>query len=216
MTKTLYLNTTSKGHIERAAQILLDGGLVAFPTETVYGLGALALNPKSVEKVFKAKNRPASNPLIVHVSAPEQAELLFDFQGSSFSQQFLTRFNLLSDSFWPGPLTIVGKKAEFVSDFVTATSTKVAVRIPSHPGAQSLLKALAKPLVAPSANLFTRPSPTALSHVRVNLDSRIDAALDGGSSEFGIESTVIDIDREIPRILRHGAISRADLESVLG
>lgn len=215
MTKTFYLKASEAADIEFASQLLRDGKLVAFPTETVYGLGGLALNQASVQSIFAAKNRPSQNPLIVHVSHLEAASKLFDFSGSRFEDKFRARFSLLSKQFWPGPLTLVGKKALCISDTVTAGSPKVAVRIPSHPVALHLLKLVGKPVAAPSANLFTRPSPTACNHVLANLDGRVDAVIDGGSTEFGIESTVVDIDGDRPKILRHGAISQLDLSRVL-
>lgn len=215
MPKTLHLEASNSSHIELAAQLLIQGKLVAFPTETVYGLGALAYDENCVENIFKAKNRPSNNPLILHVGNRISAVDLFDFSGSKFEKQFSDRFELLSKFFWPGPLTLVGKKKAFISNTVTSGSPKVAVRFPSHPIALQLLRLVEQPIAAPSANLFTRPSPTSSQHVLLNLDSRIDAVINGGGTQFGIESTVIDIDCETPTILRHGAISLNDLLPLL-
>lgn len=215
MTQTLYLNPKAKGDIERAAQMLRDGRLVAFPTETVYGLGANAQDASAVQNVYRIKRRPANNPLIVHVATTPHAADLFDFAGSEFASEFRERFELLSRHFWPGPLTIVGKKSKAVSDAVTGGLNKVAARIPSHPVAQSLLKLSECPVAAPSANLFTRPSPTSHEHVALNFGEQIDAIVDGGQTDFGIESTVIDIDASLPKVLRHGVISVAEIARVL-
>ena len=215
MTHTRYLNARSASDVEIAAQFLLEGKLVAFPTETVYGLGGLAFCEKAVDNIFMAKNRPHSNPLIIHVAQVSQARELFDFSGSPFAAVFLQRFELLANLFWPGPLTIVGRRSSRVPTKVTAGSSKVAVRVPSHPLANKLIRKVAQPIAAPSANLFTRPSPTSSQHVLSSLDGRIDAVIDGGATEFGIESTVTDIDAKSPKILRHGAISFTDLSAHL-
>jgi len=211
MTQTRYLKADQTGDIELAAQMLKEGKLVAFPTETVYGLGAHALDSEAIRRVYEAKKRPQSNPLIVHVASSYQALKLFDFESSAHAKLFRERFEILSANFWPGPLTLVGKKASHISNAVTANSHKVAVRIPSHKTAQALLKQCGLPICAPSANLYTRPSPTTHEHVALNLDSQIDAVIDAGRTDFGIESTVVDIDALRPRILRHGVISSTDL-----
>lgn len=212
MTQTRYLKADKAGDLEVAAQLLGQGKLVAFPTETVYGLGAHAFDVTAVERIFAAKKRPRNNPLIVHVASVDQARLLFDFDSSLFEE----RFALLSAQLWPGPITLVGKKSALVPDLVTAGSSKVAVRIPSHPVALELLKTCSLPIAAPSANLYTRPSPTTHEHVALNLDSQIEAIIDAGQTEFGIESTVIEIDTPRAKILRHGVVSAHQLQELLG
>lgn len=215
MKKTIYLNAATKGHSELAAQMLKDGKLVAFPTETVYGLGALGLNEACVANIFAAKSRPSHNPLILHVSDIASAKRLFDFEGSEFSKIFLERFELLSRTFWPGPITLVGKKSRIIPQTVCGQSDKVAVRIPAHPTALKILQIAGEPVAAPSANLYSRPSPTQFAHVLQTLDTRVDAIIDAGPTEYGIESTVLDIDAVTPKILRHGAISQEELQKVL-
>jgi L-threonylcarbamoyladenylate synthase len=215
MTRTIYLQASQDDQLETAAQMLRDGKLVAFPTETVYGLGGLAFSEEIVERIFAAKNRPSNNPLILHVESIDAARALFNFEDSDSKTLFINRFDLLSKHFWPGPLTLVGKKTQFISSRVTAGSPKVAVRFPACPIARRILELVGQPIAAPSANLFTRPSPTVYQHVISSLDSRIDAVVDGGSTEYGIESTVVDIDGEFPKILRLGAISFDDLIKLL-
>jgi len=212
MTQTRYLKADKTGDIEVAAKLLQEGKLVAFPTETVYGLGAHAFDAHAVERIFEAKKRPRNNPLIVHVSSVEEARCLFDFNEPEFEE----RFKILSAQLWPGPITLVGKKTSVVPDLVTANSPKIAVRIPSHPVALALLKACGLPIAAPSANLYTRPSPTTHEHVALNLNSQIDAILNAGQTEFGIESTVVEIDSVRPKLLRHGVISLHKLRGILG
>lgn len=215
MTQTLYLNASDSGAIDTAAELLRQGKLVAFPTETVYGLGAYAFDIDAVTSVFEVKKRPRNNPIIIHVADIESAAALFAFDESPFETLFRERFATISTQFWPGPLTLVGRKAASVSDIVSGGSPKVAVRIPSHPIAHKLLQRCALPIAAPSANLFTRPSPTKSNHVALNLDSQVSAILDGGQCDFGIESTVLDIDGQAPKILRHGAVSVRELEKLL-
>jgi L-threonylcarbamoyladenylate synthase len=215
MTQTLYLKPSHEGDIALAAKMLISGKLVAFPTETVYGLGANALDLGAIQRIFEVKRRPTTNPLILHVANAAQARTLFDFEGSVFSELFEARFKLLSEKFWPGPLTFVGKKGSQISGLVTGGSDKVAVRVPSHPVALELLAFANLPIAAPSANLFTRPSPTSHEHVALNFDAQIDAVVDGGQTDYGIESTVIDIDAERPKILRHGVISSEELMKFL-
>lgn len=194
--------------LTRAADLLRAGKLVAFPTETVYGLGALALDPHAVRGIFEAKGRPATNPLIVHVGSVRQA------------QQVVARWPRVADSlaeaFWPGPLTLVLPKADAVPAEVSAGLGSVGVRLPAHPLAQELILRVGAPLAAPSANRYTAVSPTTAAHVAKTLDGRIDAILDGGPTGVGIESTVVQILDGRVRILRPGAVSRAALEEVVG
>ncbi|HWV39408.1 MAG TPA: L-threonylcarbamoyladenylate synthase [Vulgatibacter sp.] len=194
--------------IQRAAQLLRDGRLVAFPTETVYGLGALALDPIAVARIFEAKGRPTHNPLIVHVADRRLAREVVASWGE--------RADALADAFWPGPLTLVLPKSTRVPAAITAGLDAVAVRIPSHPVARDLLAAVGAPVAAPSANRYTRISPTTARHVEKSLGGRIDAILDGGATPIGIESTVLDLCAEVPRLLRPGAISADELREVVG
>ncbi len=194
--------------IEAAAGILRNGGVVAFPTETVYGLGADALNPEAIKKVFIAKGRPADNPLIVHIAALEQVEEL----GKEVSS---TAF-LLCKTFMPGPLTIVIKHSNIVPSIVTAGLNTVALRMPNHPVPLALVKALGRGMVGPSANLSGKPSPTTAQHVFDDLDGAIEMILDAGPTHIGVESTVIDTTSEPPTILRPGGITREELERVIG
>lgn len=194
--------------IARAAELLRAGRLVAFPTETVYGLGANALDPAAANRVFAAKGRPSFNPLIVHVATIDAARHL----ASSWPDTAET----LARSFWPGPLTLVLPKASHVPDEVTAGLPAVALRVPSHPVAHALLEACALPLAAPSANRSTSVSPTTAAHVVTSLGDRVDAVLDGGACAVGIESTVVDLTGPVPRLLRPGGISAEQLAAVVG
>jgi L-threonylcarbamoyladenylate synthase len=179
-----------------AAQVLADGGLVAFPTETVYGLGANALDPAAVDGIFAAKRRPYSDPLIVHVAALEQvAAVARDVPPIAYE---------LGAAFWPGPLTLVLRRGAQTAANVSGGRDSVAVRIPNHPVAQALLAASGLPVAAPSANLFTRPSPTTAQHVLDDLEGRVDVVLDGGPTAIGLESTVVDLTQDPPRLLRPG------------
>jgi L-threonylcarbamoyladenylate synthase len=194
--------------IARAAAVLCGGGLVAFPTETVYGLGANALDAAAVARIFAAKGRPPNNPLIVHVpdvvSVPHVAATWPEAAGK------------LAERFWPGPLTLVLPKRGEVPDAVTAGRPTVAVRVPSNPVALTLLCAAAVPVAAPSANRSSELSPTRAEHVLHGLDGRIDLILDGGPTTGGIESTVVDVTCSPPRLLRPGLIGPAELEAVIG
>ena len=209
---TPILDARQPQQIQRAGELIRQGGLVAFPTETVYGLGALGLNEVSVGKIFAAKDRPAHNPLILHVEHKNQAALLFNFDACADPVTARAIFEKLSDAFWPGPLTMVCYKKDHVPDIVTAGSSKVAVRVPSHPVALALLQYLQAPVAAPSANASSRPSATTAAHVQHTLDGKLDAILDGGPCQHGLESTVIDISQNPPQLLRMGAIS---LETIL-
>jgi L-threonylcarbamoyladenylate synthase len=185
--------------VAAAADRLRAGGLVAFPTETVYGLGAHALDRSAVRRVFEAKGRPSSDPLIVHVASLAQVrDLTADIPETA---------RILAARFWPGPLTLVLKRSAAVPDEVTAGLDTVAVRVPAHPVARALIEAAGVPIAAPSANLFSRPSPTRASHVLHDLDGRIDAVVDAGATQVGVESTVVDLAHGTPAILRPGVIT---------
>jgi L-threonylcarbamoyladenylate synthase len=203
---TRLLTATAAG-IEEAAAILRAGGLVAFPTETVYGLGADALNPEAIRGIFEAKGRPADDPLIVHVAEAGQVET------TGVPNRFVTA---LGERFWPGPLTLVIEKLPLVPHEVTAGLDTVAVRVPSHSLARALLEASGRPLAAPSANLFGRPSPTRAEHVLDDLSGRIDAVIDGGPTTVGVESTIVDVATARPRLLRAGGLAAEEIEAVLG
>lgn len=193
--------------LRHAAELLRAGRLVAFPTETVYGLGANALSAEAVARIFEAKGRPHTSPLIVHVASPESANEVVAAWPAAAAK--------LADRFWPGPLTFVLPKQPVVPDIVTAGLATVGVRVPSHPVALALLRECGLPLAAPSANRFTQLSPTTSEHVRRSLGDRVDYVLDGGPCTVGIESTVISLASE-PTILRPGGISRAQIESIIG
>jgi L-threonylcarbamoyladenylate synthase len=195
---------TSAASIARAAECLRQGGLVAFPTETVYGLGVNALDAAAVKRLFAVKGRPPNDPLIVHVLSFEAvAELLAeDLDAGPHS-----RARLLAQRFWPGPLTLVLPKSSRVPAEVTAGLATVAVRSPAHPVAAALLEAAGIPVAAPSANLFSRPSPTRAEHVLHDLDGGIDFIIDGGGTGLGVESTVLDLTEGDPTVLRPGAVT---------
>jgi L-threonylcarbamoyladenylate synthase len=196
------------GLIEQAAKVIRNKGLVAFPTETVYGLGANALDPEAVAGIFEAKKRPLDDPLIVHIS---DVETLHTLSGS-----FPPEAEKLVDRFWPGPLTVVLKKKEIVPDIVTTGLETVAIRMPSNSIARKLIEIAGVPIAAPSANLFGRPSPTSAAHVIDDLDGRIDMVLDGGGAEIGIESTVVEFIEGEVIVLRPGGTEVEEIKSVLG
>lgn len=193
--------------IARAASLLRGGGLVAFPTETVYGLGADALNQSAVRRLFEVKGRPANDPVIVHIASLEQIALVV--------MRVPAGAETLADRFWPGPLTLIMPRGPAVPHEITAGLETVAVRVPSHPVAQALLKATQAPVAAPSANLFSRPSPTRAAHVLQDLGGRIDLVLDAGATQVGVESTVLDLTGDVPRVLRPGAVTLEQLRTVL-
>ncbi|MBI2828893.1 MAG: threonylcarbamoyl-AMP synthase [Acidobacteria bacterium] len=209
MTEVVRVDAARPNHedISRAAECLRRGGLVAFPTETVYGLGVHALDRAAVRRLFQAKGRPANDPLIVHVSSFAQVAPLV----VALPEQAA----LLAARFWPGPLTLVMRRAPSVPLEVTAGLETVAVRVPAHPVARALLLAAALPVAAPSANLFSRPSPTRAAHVLDDLDGRIDMVVDGGPTQGGVESTVLDLTVDPPAVLRPGAISVEMLRTVI-
>jgi L-threonylcarbamoyladenylate synthase len=194
--------------IRRALAVLRAGGLVAFPTETVYGLGADAANPDAVEKVFAAKGRPHDHPLIVHIaSAAQLADWARDIPAAAYT---------LAQKFWPGPLTLILKRAPGVSDLVTGGQDTVALRVPAHPLAQALLRAFGGGLAGPSANRFGRVSATTADHVREEFGVSIDLILDGGACEVGLESTILDLSGAQPALLRPGRITAREVEAALG
>lgn len=194
--------------IDRAAAILQAGGLVAFPTETVYGLGAHALDPEAVQRIFAAKGRPSYNPLIVHVASEVAARALAAEWPDSASR--------LARAFWPGPVTLVVRKHAIVPDAVTAGLDSVALRVPAHPVALALIRAAGIPIAAPSANRSTELSPTSARHVADSLGTRVELILDGGHTTVGIESTVVDLRGARPAILRPGMIGARELEPIVG
>ena len=190
-----------------AAQILQSGGLVAFPTETVYGLGANALDPDAVRRIFAAKGRPADNPLIVHIWDESQLDGLCEVSPAA---------RALMAAYWPGPLTLLLPKKPAVPDVVTAGLPSVGVRMPSHPAARAMLRVCGLPIAAPSANLSTRPSPTTAAHVLEDMDGRIPLILDGGPCLVGVESTVLDMTGAVPVVLRPGAVTPEMIARVAG
>jgi L-threonylcarbamoyladenylate synthase len=200
--------TPDSAILERAATILRRGGLVAFPTETVYGLGANALDEAAVRRIFEAKGRPSTNPVIVHVASIDDLTQLV--------REVPTTARMLAKQFWPGPLTLVLPKSDRVPDVVTAGGPTVAVRVPSHPVALALLRVFGLPLAAPSANRSTCLSPTRAEHVLRGLDGRIDLLLDAGPTPGGIESTVLDVSVDPPVLLRPGLARVEAIEAIVG
>ncbi|WP_088258505.1 L-threonylcarbamoyladenylate synthase [Fimbriiglobus ruber] len=194
--------------VRRAADLIRAGRLVAFPTETVYGLGANALDPAAVAGIYAAKGRPATNPVIVHVADPVAVPAVAATWPDAARQ--------LAERFWPGPLTLVVPKAEAVPDGVTGGGPTVAVRCPAHPVARALLVAAGVPIAAPSANRSGELSPTTAAHVLRSLDGKLDAILDGGPCPGGLESTVVDVSGPVVRLLRPGLITVVQLEAVVG
>lgn len=194
--------------IERAAKLIRQGRLVAFPTETVYGLGANALDAAAVERIFAAKERPATSPLIVHVDSVAMARTLV--------RSWPPEAEKLAALFWPGPLTLILEKQPHIPDRVTAGLPTVGLRMPSHPVAVQLIRAAGVPIAAPSANLFTQLSPTTAAHVRAGLGGRVDMVLDGGQTDVGIESTVLSLAGGRAVLLRPGMVSRGAIEAVIG
>ncbi|MCS7094370.1 MAG: L-threonylcarbamoyladenylate synthase [Thaumarchaeota archaeon] len=194
--------------IEEAARVIRSGGLVAFPTETVYGLGADALNPDAVMRVFRVKGRPPDNPLIVHVADPESIYLL--------ASEVPRVADLLIERFWPGPLTLVLKRTEVVPPVTSAGLDTVAVRMPDHRVPLELIRSAGTPIAAPSANKSGSPSPTTADHVMMDLEGVVELVLDGGPTEIGVESTVLDVTVYPPEVLRPGGLSVEEIERVVG
>ena len=200
--------------IEKAAAALADGGLVAFPTETVYGLGADAFNTSALARIFEAKNRPRFDPLIIHIAEEDALSRIVDT--ASLCGAARERLSMLSARLWPGPLTLILPKRAEVPDLATAGLATAAVRFPSHPVAQKLIRLSTGAVAAPSANPFGCLSPTRAGHVRDQLGEKVDYIIDGGRTQVGIESTVLDISGERPVILRPGGTSREAIEAVIG
>ena len=196
------------GELERACAILKNGGLVAFPTETVYGLGGDALSQEAAHKIYEAKGRPSDNPLIIHIA---DIDGLYDVAG-----QISQKAEALAKAFWPGPLTMIFPKKEKVPMSTTGGLNTVAVRMPVHPVAAALIRCSGVYIAAPSANVSGRPSPTKAEHVIEDLDGRVEMILDGGQVGIGIESTIIDMTDSTPVILRPGYITKEKLEKVVG
>jgi L-threonylcarbamoyladenylate synthase len=194
--------------VARAARILRSGGLVAFPTETVYGLGADASSASAMAKLYAVKRRPAGHPVIVHFASADAA--------FGWAHEVPQSARKLAKAFWPGPLTLVLKRSQKAQDFVTGGQDSVGVRVPSHPVAHELLELFGSGVAAPSANRFGRVSPTTAAHVRDDLGADVDLVLEGGPTEVGIESTIVDLSGAAPVLLRPGRITRFDIESVLG
>ena len=194
--------------VRKAADILRAGGLVAFPTETVYGLGADASNPAAVKKLYAVKRRPGDHPVIVHFASGEDA--------FAWAREVPPAARKLAERFWPGPLTLILKRSAKAQDFITGGQDAVGLRVPSHPVAHELLKQFGKGIAAPSANRFGLVSATAAAHVREDLGSDVDFVLEGGPSEVGIESTILDLSAARPVLLRPGRISKEELQAVLG
>lgn len=194
--------------IAEGAEILKRGGLVAFPTETVYGLGGNGLDGEACKGIYLAKGRPSDNPLILHISQISELRPIV--------REIPAAAQKLMDAFWPGPLTMIFPKTDIVPDSVTGGLDTVAVRFPSHPVAMALIRAAGLPIAAPSANASGKPSPTRASHVAFDLDGKIDMILDGGAAEWGLESTIVDVSATPPMILRPGAITKEMMEPFVG
>jgi len=209
-TKIIKINAEKpeEAYLREAAAILRQGGLVAFPTETVYGLGAAVIHPQAVQRVYSVKGRPADNPLIVHLDSYEQLPAV--------AVEIPPIARQLAGKFWPGPLTMVLPKKATIPEEVSAGLPTVAVRVPAHPVALRLLALAGVPVAAPSANLSGRPSPTQGSHVAEDLDGLVEMILDAGPTGVGVESTVLDLTGKTPRILRPGGVTREMLEEVFG
>ena len=212
-TRVLVINGTGAtfaGAVAAAVEVLRAGGVVAVPTETVYGLAGRGLNEDSVRAIYAAKGRPSDNPLILHVGDPDAAWPLFHLDDTAAA-----RARILAEKFWPGPLTIVGDASDVVPAAPRAGLPRVAVRVPAHPFARALARALGEPFAAPSANVSGRPSPTTARDVLLTLDRRVELVIDGGPCRAGIESTVVDVSGPRPRLLRPGALSLLEIRHVL-
>lgn len=203
--RTQRLDGSPQG-IARAGEILRAGGLVAIPTETVYGLAANALDGSAIQKIYAAKERPGDNPLIAHIGEVSQLAALVKAVPSAAQR--------LAEVFWPGPLTIILERSGLTAPEMSCGLDTVSVRLPAHPVARAVIQAAGVPLAAPSANRSGRPSPTRFSHVWEDLNGRVDAILDGGDCPVGVESTVVSLAGERPRLLRPGGVTLAQLESV--
>lgn len=204
----IHTKKPEKSTIRKAASLIKRGKIVAFPTETVYGLGANALDARAVKRIFNAKGRPADNPLIVHISDGTMLHLI--------AKEIPSHAFLLMEKFWPGPLTIVLKKKNSIPSVVTAGGDTIAVRMPDHPVAYALIKEAGVPIAAPSANASTRPSPTTAAHVIEDMNGKTPLILDGGKTHIGIESTVLDLTTRTPALLRKGKITLSEIEKIIG
>lgn len=207
-TKVVKIDSADNRCIREAAELIRAGELVAFPTETVYGLGADALHPEASKKIYAAKGRPSDNPLIVHIAAFEDLEYI--------AREVPAQARVLADAYWPGPLTMIVWKNDRVPYETTGGMETVAVRMPNHPAALELIRESGCLIAAPSANTSGKPSPTEAAHVALDMDGRIPMILDGGPVGIGIESTIIDLTEDIPMILRPGYITKEMLEKTLG
>ncbi len=208
LSRARIVGASDPGAIQEAASVIQRGGLVAFPTETVYGLGADACNPVAVARIFEAKHRPSFDPVIVHLAEAESAR--------TYGAVPEGRAGKLMARFWPGPLTVVVPKTPIVPPIVTAGLDTVALRVPSHPAALALIRVSGRAIAAPSANLFGQVSPTSAAHVADQLSDAVDLILDGGRCTVGIESTIVSLVEEPPRILRAGGVPIEDIEKILG
>ena len=213
--KTIIFKDTIED-IKRAGEIIAGGGIVAFPTETVYGLGANALDEEAVKKIYKAKGRPSDNPMIVHISQVSDVHDIAEISEATMSEKAMENLKRCADAFWPGPLTMVLPKKEIVPLTTTGGLDTVAIRIPSHKTARMLIEYSRCPIAAPSANLSGKPSPTTATHTLDDLDGRIDAIIFGSDCQVGIESTVVDMRKDEPVILRPGRITADDLSNAIG
>jgi len=206
--------SASDTDLEKAAVALSAGFLVAFPTETVYGLGVDAFNQLALARVFEAKGRPRFDPLIIHIAALETLSMIADV--SLLNKTKAERLSILSERLWPGPLTLILPKRKEVPDLATSALVTVAIRFPSHPVAQKLIRLSTGAVAAPSANLFGRLSPTRASHVKAQLGGKVDYIIDGGKTPVGLESTVLDLSSDVPRILRQGGTEQEKIEALIG
>lgn len=202
------VNNINVEELKRQAELLKEGKTVIFPTETVYGLGANALDENAVKKIYEAKGRPSDNPLIVHIYDREEVRDL--------AKDINSKAEIVMDKFWPGPITIILNKKDIVPNTTSGGLDTVAIRMPSHKIARELIKQSGLPIAAPSANISGRPSPTKGNHVKEEMDGRVSGIVLGGNCDFGLESTVLDLTGEVPMILRPGSITKEDLEEVLG
>jgi L-threonylcarbamoyladenylate synthase len=206
--------STSDTDLAKAAAALAVGLLVAFPTETVYGLGADAFNQSALARIFEVKSRPRFDPLIIHIAALETLWRIAD--KPSLSKAAVERLSVLVEKLWPGPLTLILPKRGEVPDLATSALATVAIRFPSHPVAQKIIRLSTGAIAAPSANLFGRLSPTRAAHVKAQLGDKVDYIVDGGKTTVGLESTVLDLSGEVPRILRQGGTEREKIEALIG
>ncbi len=208
MKTTIYGSDQLEQGLSLAVEKLRHDEVVAFPTETVYGLGARIFSPSAIQKIYQAKGRPSDNPLIAHISNMDQVKMI--------AKDLPKTFEILSAAFFPGPLTLIVPKHPNVPDEASADLPTIGVRMPNHPLALALIEHTGEPIVAPSANLSGKPSPTQAKHVLKDLDGKIEIILDGGPCQIGIESTILDLTTPTPTILRPGAITKNEIEEVLG